>query len=87
MSPRYPQGFTAASPRWTDSFVTSTSFLRSDDTSPIMNMREESEKYPLRMVEQSTLTMSPSLSTSSSLGMPWHTTSLMEVQTLLGKPS
>ena len=40
-----------------------------------------------KMVEQSTLMMSPSCSTRSGSGMPWQTTSLMEVQTLFGKPS
>jgi hypothetical protein len=34
------------------------------------------------MVDMSTFTMSPSAKTSSSLGNPWHTTSLMAVQTL-----
>ena len=31
--------------------------------------------------------MSPLFNTSRVLGMPWHTTSLMLVQTLLGNPS
>ena len=55
--------------------------------------REEIIKYIfgqqrniLKMVETSTLTMSPSLSATSSAGMPWQTSSLMEVQVLLGNP-
>lgn len=53
----------------------------------MQNMREESEKKPSLMVEQSMLTMSPSRSTSSGEGMPWQTTSLTEVHTDFGKPS
>ena len=87
MSPSVAQGLTAARPSRTLWRVTSTRRWRSGLTSPMQNMRLESEKYPSRMVEQSTLTMSPSLRTSFSLGMPWQTTLLMEVQTLLGKPS
>ena len=51
------------------------------------NMREESEKYPFKLVEQSTLMISPSFKTMSEDGIPWQTSSLMEVHTLFGKPS
>ena len=41
------------------------------------NMREESEKYPFKLVEQSTLMISPSFKTMSEDGIPWQTSSLM----------
>ena len=77
----------ASSPTCTASFVTRTRSAASGDTSPMQNIREESEKKPSLIVEQSMLTMSPSRSTSSGEGMPWQTTSLTEVHTDFGKPS
>ena len=44
------------------------------------------EGFP-KSVCTSTLMMSPSSRISSSDGMPWQTTSLIDVHTLLGKPS
>ena len=63
---------------------TSTSLRFSSETWPMQNILEESEKYPFKIVDASILTISPSRSTVSGEGIPWQTTSLMEVQTLLG---
>ena len=50
-----------------------------------MNVRLVSPWYPLMTGVTSTLMMSPSRKTCSSLGMPWQTTWLTDVQQLLGK--
>ena len=41
--------------------------------SAIQNILDESEKYPFKIVDTSTLMMSPSFKISFSDGMPWHT--------------
>ncbi len=53
------------------------------EASPTMNMRLVSPCQPSLMTVTSMLTMSPFFS-ALSLGMPWHTWWLMEVQMDLG---
>ena len=64
--------------------VTRTRRLARSLTSPMQNILEASEKYPSRMVETSTLTISPSCRMMDSSGIPWQISLLMEVQTLFG---
>ncbi len=52
---------------------------------PTKYMRLVSPWKPSRMTVTSMLTMSPALRRLS-LGMPWHTTWLTEVQMVFGKP-
>ena len=66
-------------PRIIASWVTSTSRSAARLTSPTLYMRLESPCQPSRMSVTSMLTMSPSRS-GLSLGMPWQTTWLIEVQ-------
>ncbi|MNI80914.1 hypothetical protein D3C73_1374820 [compost metagenome] len=73
MSPRKFHGFTCSNPLFTHSLTTLTNFSASSFTSPIQNILEESEKYPLYIVETSTLIISPFLSSTSFDGIPWHT--------------
>ena len=84
ISPRKPQGFADSKPLSKHSYATLTSFSKSGWTVPILNIQEASEKYPLYIVETSTFIISPSSKITSSLGIPWHTSSFKEVQTLFG---
>ena len=65
--------------------VTSTSFSAlTGARSPTTNMRLVSPYQPSSITVTSMLAMSPSRSRLSSLGMPWLTTWLTEMQQLLG---
>ena len=44
-------------------------------------------RQPFKIVDTSTLMISPSIRISCSLGMPWQITLLIEVHTLFGNPS
>ena len=87
ISPRCPHGFAAARPSSRHSSVTFTRRSARSDTCPILNIRDASEKYPLRIVDTSTLMMSPSCKMIFLSGIPWQISLLIEVHTLFGNPS
>ncbi len=85
MSPSVAPGRTAFMPSHMASYVTSTSRCAFTGTSPRTYIRLVSPCQPSRITVTSMLTMSPR-ARRFSLGMPWQTTWLMEVQMDLGKP-
>ena len=71
---------------WSDSRVTSIRRFDSSSMPPIGTVTAASACQPSMIAPQSIERMSPSSSTTLSLGMPWTITSLGEVQTTAGNP-
>ena len=83
MSPRWMPGLTRMMPCHMASNVRPHRRLAAIDTSPTVNIRLVSPNQPSLITVTSTLTMSPFLR-GLSLGMPWQTTWLTEVQSDAG---
>mmetsp|Transcript_12288 Transcript_12288/g.29691 ORF Transcript_12288/g.29691 Transcript_12288/m.29691 type:complete len:266 (-) Transcript_12288:258-1055(-) len=89
MAPMRPLGLHALSPISSASRVTRTNLAATSlaaPAPPTMNVLLVSPCQPSTTGVTSMFTMSPRFSTVASLGMPWHTTSLTEMQLECLKP-